>query len=295
MFNLFKKSNKQDYDSILQSFLKNLKKTKWDDYQQIESLLQPAISVVEDEEGNPALGQTKFGGTPDLPNTLEWPKYDGKSMVFFAQLNLAEIEEFHRHDFLPSTGVLYFFSYFPEPENEFGAAYDFVREKEKSKVMYYQGDVAQLSSTPFPSDLTSEYHFASNTLAFETFFHLPPSAETIKIETSTLSDSDKEKVEEFNDAHCDQLYNNQILGIPNPMQYGVDFDLALAHLHVSFEDYESSEEKKIKIDTTRDEFVYLLAMPQFERIGDSQGYFGIHINDLKSSDFEKALFVMQGT
>jgi len=291
-FKLFgNKDDGSNYDKKYESIVSEVKSYSWDDFEAVKSMIQPAIEIVSKATQKAEIGSSRIGGTPDLPKSIEWPQFENVPMVFFAQINLAELSIFHKNEFLPKEGLLYFFAYFPEPENEFGAAYEFIKDKKEYKVLYFDGLTSELKNTNFPEGLFNEYHFGTYNLSFNTFFHLPPSLETGIIETSNMSDGDKELVEEYNESYSDGLID-QILGIPVPLQYGSDFDLVMSYMEISFSEY---EKRKDEVDTKRTEFINLLSIPVFERIGDSQAYFGIHIDDLKNKDFGKTVFVMQGT
>jgi len=54
------------------------------------------------------IGQSKFGGYPDLPNSIPYPTNEnGAYFIFHAQMNLADIADLQ--SFLPKKGMLYFF------------------------------------------------------------------------------------------------------------------------------------------------------------------------------------------
>ncbi len=60
------------------------------------------------------IGNTRFGGLPDLPVGVDYPTQDGpyknkgyEHLSFFAQLNCAELAPYQ--NYLPRTGLLYFF------------------------------------------------------------------------------------------------------------------------------------------------------------------------------------------
>lgn len=290
-FKIFRNKNENDYDKKYEAILKELNNYKWEDFNTIKSMVQPAIEIIPDQSNNIPMGSSKIGGTPDLPSTFDWPMFEGKPMLFFAQINLSEILSYHRNELLPKKGILYFFAYFPEPQNEFGAEYDFLKDKKEYKILFYDGEINELKNTIFPNDIIPSYQFSSSQLSFRTFFQLPPSMETGIIESSSLSERDKEFIQQYNDQFSDGLID-QILGIPTPLQYGADFDLAVSYLNL---DYSESEKKKAEIDKIRSEFINLLSIPIFDRIGDSQMYFGIHKEDLKNKRFDKTILILQGT
>jgi hypothetical protein len=55
--------------------------------------------------GNLALGASRFGGSPDVPEVFLWPTRDGEPLTFLAQLDLTEVQA----PDLPATGWLLFF------------------------------------------------------------------------------------------------------------------------------------------------------------------------------------------
>jgi len=84
------------------------------------------------------LGNSRFGGYPDLPEGFQWPKSDvpsaiedtGKFCQFLGQINLTDISLFQ--DKLPKNGMLYFFigsnSYYGHIDNE---------NREDAGIFYY--------------------------------------------------------------------------------------------------------------------------------------------------------------
>ena len=120
---------------------------------------------------------------------------------------------------------------------------------------------------------------------------MPPSLETSLMENCNLTEADKNMMEVYNESYSDGVID-QVLGIPVPIQYGVDYDWAMSYLELS---YEEEKEQLKNIEEERRHFINLFSIPMFDRIGASQCYFGIHKKDLIIMDFSKVVFVMQGT
>ena len=78
------------------------------------------------------VGNSRFGGKPDLPAGLAWPLDDGAAMTFLAQINLAELEPGFVPD-LPAQGWLYFFL---GRDGQWGAL--------PHQVVYFAGSAAEL-------------------------------------------------------------------------------------------------------------------------------------------------------
>lgn len=80
-------------------------------FQLPKSLLRPAIGL-ESEIVSPdeiEIGQSHFGGQPDLPADQVWPTHNGRPLAFVAQINLEEASEFSSSLALPLHGWLVFF------------------------------------------------------------------------------------------------------------------------------------------------------------------------------------------
>lgn len=295
IFDIFKKSPNDIYEKKLKSFFKVFNQFEWEDKEKVKALIQDAVIFLTPKFQTIKIGASKLGGTPDLPSTIIWPKYKDKSMLFFGQLNLNDISEFHRNELLPKNGILYFFAYFPAPKGQFGAEYDFIKNKKEYTVIYFDGLTSELKQTNFPPDIIKVYQFPTEKMVFETIFQLPVTLETAVIENSTISENDKDQIQIQNDNIIENYGGTfeRILGYPVPAQYGVDYDWALSYLNINLENNES-EERKSEIENIQPEFVNLLSIPLFSPIGDSQAYFGILKKDLKNKDFTKVVFILQG-
>lgn len=78
----------------------------------IEHAAQMSLRLVSKpvkKEGDIPLGQTKMGGSPDLPLRSQWPERDGVPLSFLMQVNLAEARAELKGTDLPEDGRLYFF------------------------------------------------------------------------------------------------------------------------------------------------------------------------------------------
>ncbi len=291
-FNLFGQSSGDSFQNKKEKFSKTIIKENWEEPDKILKLIEPAIYL---EEGKiEKIGCSKLGGQPDLPKSIQWPKFDNKSMVFYGQINFEEISKIYPESELPKNGILYFFSYFNDPENEFGAEYEFIKSKSEYSVIYYENVNNDLLKTEFPKDLINDYRFKVMPLKFELEFQIPPTIETSKVELSKLSKKDIEKYNTYIDTN-ENYEIETILGTPYPIQYGADYDWAYSYLGIK--DYNQpgiqEEIKKVK-----PYFINLLSFSmesKFEAIGISFCYFGIHIDDLKNKKFENTIFIMQDT
>src|SRR5215208_6088067 len=69
--------------------------------------------IATGEDDYSSIGNTRFGGDPDLPKGVEWPTAPGarrgKYPNFIAQINFGEIPRLPNEDVLPTAGLLYIF------------------------------------------------------------------------------------------------------------------------------------------------------------------------------------------
>ncbi|MCP4220271.1 MAG: DUF1963 domain-containing protein [bacterium] len=74
----------------------------------IKSWLLPALKMETTEaDAGDNVGNSRFGGVPDLPSGLEWPRNTDGHLVFLAQINFTEAPGTCSD--LPSNGILYVF------------------------------------------------------------------------------------------------------------------------------------------------------------------------------------------
>jgi hypothetical protein len=100
--------------------------------------------VVDESE----VGESKFGGFPDLPADFEWPLWDEVPLTFLAQFRLSVLARFDRELNLPRAGMLYFFY----DETLTSLIQDEKVVPLETKVHFHPGDVSTLRRTPAPED-----------------------------------------------------------------------------------------------------------------------------------------------
>jgi uncharacterized protein YwqG len=124
---------------LLQPIVEIIKKNKLTKHQSdLLALVKKSVGFVQKETENyEKIGNTRFGGMPDLPKSIKYPKfkydYDKKTYKyeFIAQINCEEIADFQ--DYMPRKGMLYFFL---SSLQFFG-----VEDKFKlAQVLYYDGE-----------------------------------------------------------------------------------------------------------------------------------------------------------
>lgn len=98
----------------------------------LAELAQPAFRL-RPAAGNTSdvvIGGSRFGGSPDVPRTFEWPTFKGHPLTFLAQIDLSWLPP----SLLPPHGWLLFF--YDEKEFSWGLKED---ERESFRVIFVEG------------------------------------------------------------------------------------------------------------------------------------------------------------
>lgn len=198
----------------------------------IELLLDTAILLHTRpvEEETIQIGQSKMGGSPDLPEDWAYPLFDGIALPFLAQVNLAEIPPAMRKPWLPSTGILYFFSHFGWEEPHEHVPHWETRHKETgfSQVLYYNGELTKLKRWKHPE---IDIAFKAASIEFSAVMSIPRGGD-LYCRDPIFSNYDwlEEEFERFDDLYFDFSYvlhqkelssGHQLLGYADPVHDAV--------------------------------------------------------------------------
>lgn len=127
--------------------------------------------------GQSAIGSSKFGGYPHLPEGFEWPYFEGSTyddvtsnrpLSFLAQINLKDVSAYDTEHVLPAQGWLYFFY---ETETMLWG-FD-PKDKGCARVYFHDAGTANLKETRPPKDMPRDYVFPELLFSFDTKPNLP--------------------------------------------------------------------------------------------------------------------------
>lgn len=110
------------------------------------------------------LGQSKWGGQPDLPPKVKWSKFknsEGDLLHFVGQLNFAEFKHLDLNNQFPDQGILYIFC-----DNHPNQSLGPWPCRGHFAVHYYEGDMSLLKRHDFPNRLDPSTLSASCKLSF---------------------------------------------------------------------------------------------------------------------------------
>jgi len=162
MFNFFKKRK-----------LERLEKQK----SMVKEMLRNSIEINYENIEKCAIGCSKIGGNPDLPQDFKWYYFDAKRfgsendlrpLTFLAQINCEEAHPFDTDKLLPPVGFLYFFYEFDTMT--WGDSAD---DKGSARVFYFPGSASELASFPFPDDLPEDNQLPEFKITFKSNPELP--------------------------------------------------------------------------------------------------------------------------
>ena len=139
-----------------------------------EKLLRSEIRITPSkiEEVYLKIGESKIGGSPDLPDNVKWPTCDDKYLLFLAQINLEEIANLQSANELPKKGLLYFFY-----KDDLSINGDSLEHQKGFKVMYIKDSThLRRRQNPTKAELKTHIDFPSCKLKFIEAWSLPDSS-----------------------------------------------------------------------------------------------------------------------
>lgn len=300
MFN-FRKNN---LDKI-KSFIWNSEEIEIEkcDREKLIEMIRPTVGVrtTSSDDKNLKVGTSKIGGKPDLPKGYEWPKADGKPMLFCAQYNLAELTKFDKENKLPKKGFFYIFLSLDQDWKEFNGV------NQPYKFIFSETD--NIIRTEFPNDLEENQAFKAALIEYFEFYTIPDDENYKLFEFDKKYNNDfyflfYQPTEEYILEELYQDYDNlhQILGYDRSIQSSVVYEFASKELGLY--GAESSEHKKhwneiLELSKT---FELLLQLDfddsntDLSRYGGSGTfYFGLSKTDLENKNFNDIKMSFQMT
>lgn len=152
-----------------------------------ESML-PCFFLVDASSDNPGPCRSQIGGLPDLPDPAVWPRHQGKSLSFVAQINLAELPDDAPATDLSKTGMFYFF--YDCEKSAWG--YD-PKDKGSWRVLYAEHPPEGPPELTFPDDIPEHARYARTVVeivsgrSIPDTFDVPPGSD-LSVEQKGLID-----------------------------------------------------------------------------------------------------------
>ena len=296
---------------LLQRLKPTLNKVPVADKALLISLIRPTIGYGEMRRSDDsiAVGQSKFGGRPDLPVGFLWPIYKEEHMAFCVQYNLAEASSFDIDQLLPKLGLL---SVFIAIDKKCPCFY----EQGKTFRLVYSPDTASLKRTDFPTSYLQDAIFRPARIVYFQYYTMPGR------EGARFAKFSKQRMAAFNNvSEAVQLLSDSTSGLhlPNMPQFpthnfhqllGYDRPIqasALSYVAWDVLGLHPLTPKKLKanqakLEATEDAYIILMQVDcgsgynDLSKYGsDCVIYIAIKPDDLKNHRFDRAVMVTQCT
>jgi uncharacterized protein YwqG len=178
----------------------------------IESQAQRCIrfNLIPTEESEIGVGETKMGGSPDLPDGISWPSHGNRLLDFLVQIDLADLKPYSLCRALPSEGHLYFFL----NEFEWQEGFD-PTDSGNWRVIFHSGPREALQRRPRPELGIKPVHFNPCRVAFHEA--LSPGWDELPIQALHLDEVQEDEWQYFIDRLPGES-NHQALGRPGRIQ-----------------------------------------------------------------------------
>jgi len=259
---------------------------------EIEPKLQPAIAINCTRE---PVGQSRFGGEPCLPSTIEWPQGNQRGLSFLGQIYLSELAKVGIKTSLPKQGVLFFF--YDSEEQPWGFDPKDIGDR---RVIYFADEVLCGAQQETDGDVEE---FGVRYLTFEERCSIPfGDLDEIRNHTELSDDDDEafcDALDELIDTFAESP-NHQLLGHAQTMQGDMRFDCELVANGIYTGDLVDEDDPKIKAHVPNTEDWMLLL--QIDSDEDGPGwmwgdtgmlYFMIRKQDLAEKNFDNVMLKLQ--
>lgn len=263
----------------------------------------------ESDEETIAVGQTKIGGRPDLPKELGWANETNivettetkllvfrtkkletttKPLSFIAQINLSEVSQFDEENLLPKSGMLYFF--YSAEQEAWGFDYN---DKNKFKILFWDGDISRLKRVDFPKDLLEYSRFKPCSVEIKSEISLPSYGHEL------YQDFVDEEDDKFWDTVCDDGNLNKLLGYSDNIQGEMELECELVTNGLYCGDPSGYNDPRAKaLEPNTKDWRLLLQIDSNDENEMMWGdcgrlYFWIKKDDLLNKNFDRSWFSLQ--
>jgi uncharacterized protein YwqG len=201
--------------------------------QELNVLMQDSIRITAHatDDASLAVGASKLGGEPDVPEGTPWPTGKGLPLSFIAQIRLADVTPFDLQLALPPGGLLSFF--YDATQQTYGAD---PADRGGWMVVYVPAETATLQRLSAPASLPAAARFKSAAAAFTGEVTLPQQPELDMPNLSWTSEQQhtyENALGTFPSQADRALAHHRLLGNPDTIQDDMRLECQLAANGVS--------------------------------------------------------------
>ncbi len=259
---------------------------------EIERIWRPSCRLVPTKSKG---SRNQLGGKPNLPAGFKWPKWNGQSLAFIAQLDLASLPASDDLT-LPPTGSLYFFY------EGTGEIWGFdPKDRGAWSVHYSETPLIQCASQKFPSDYDEELEFQPVRLTVESAESTVPDTNAFALLQLAFTQEQRSAyrtvMKECSGEWTDKIH--RLGGFPQAVQGDPFMEGCFAsNGHYCGDPTGYKAARAAGLEAKIPEWRLLLQVDSEDEYGMMWGdlgrlYFMIHKDDLKARRFEKCWMTLQ--
>jgi uncharacterized protein YwqG len=262
----------------------------------LEEAVLPCLRMVPSVSGgSPSPPITQIGGKPNLPDPALWPKHQGKSLSFIAQVNLSEVPLDAQSRDLPRKGILYFF--YDSEQSTWG--FD-PKDKGTWRVLYLEDLPDKPSPVDFPDDVPKHAQYVQKRLKIIAGKSIPEPLD--HMQSLGLSDERQDQGLEFYGRYSEGgSPKHQLLGHPMPIQGDMQLECQLVSNGLYCGDPSGYNDPRAKeLESGASQWRLLLQVDTDEDSEMMWGdcgrlYFWIRDEDLRKRNFGAVWMILQCT
>ncbi|MBO7380298.1 MAG: DUF1963 domain-containing protein [Neisseriaceae bacterium] len=220
-----------------------------------------------------AVGVSKIGGCPDVPENFVWPRVKQagfmdmqgrenmlRPLAFMAQFNLSETTDLDKENLLPKSGhLLFFYDY---------ESLDGGENQDCLKVFYFPPETP-LTQMSLPDDMDKDSRIPELQVSFQAGSNVPSSygvcrhfqhknfGEVYEI----LNDEDIARLWEEGRYGCSVT---KLLGYADPIQDDMEEQCVLQTLGLDWDDYNNKPEVKAQVDKEKNDWILLFQLDEID-------------------------------
>jgi uncharacterized protein YwqG len=266
------------------------------DVEAISRLARGAVALRPSGPEDKRLSMSRLGGLPALPTAVPWPKRNGRSLSFIAQIELSSQPKVAAQEGLPAEGLLLFF--YDAEQSTWG--FD-PKDTGSFAVIYAPESTPATDVAEWPDDLPEHAQYRACNLTSEETVALPP-WDSVLVEDLGL---DREQLDAYQDvleaASGEDAWSSRGLlgGYPDQIQGDMMVECALVAAGLYCGDSTAYHDPRLPTfrKQARD-WRLLLQVPSAESAGMMWGdvgclYYWIREDDLRARRFERAWMILQ--
>jgi uncharacterized protein YwqG len=268
----------------------------FEDLEAIERLARSAV-VLTPSSGDWGKTRSRFGGLPDLPASVPWPQYKGRSQAFIAQIELSSRPPVAVQLGLPQEGLLLFF--YDAEQSTWG--FD-PKDAGSFAVMFLPESTPPTERTDWPADLPDYARYQVSFLSSVETVMLPPWDSRLVQELHL----DPERLDAYQNL-LDELSGGAwasrglLGGHPDQIQNDMPLDCELVSARIYCGDGSAYQDPRLPLFRQRArDWRLLLQVPSVEDAGMMWGgsgclYYWIREEDLAARRFDRVWMILQCT